>query len=402
MAACRSAVALVRARFLSRLFDRRATFSANSRFAIGLALIAFFSISGGHGFAASFDSSIYHSYAATELWAYDLQARYPDFVKVVPYGESSSLHNPLFAVEITSNVAVNDSSKADFLFTAGLHAREVIGSEAAISVAEDLIAGYTSTDPTTKTRYQNMLGQRDVWIIPQQNPDGRLQVEGGLSAQRKNWHWYAGQSLTSTTRGVDLNRNFPHLWSRATNVVTDETYRGPSVLSESEAKSLWDLVSDKTKFSNFLCSVDFHSGAQTILTPWVSPNDYSQNENQIPLAVQQKFTSLANAMSQATGLSTSRLGYDSYGTESDSLYGKFGSYSMTEELYAGSGDIYSIFNPTTAAGRNTITQKAVASSLYLLSDAAFPVPEPSTFALLAVAAVALLILARRRAWCVAR
>jgi predicted deacylase len=397
----RSAVALVRGhdsqRALSRHVDRRVSLSTKGLLAFCLGVIAFFSILSGKGLAASFDPSIYHSYTATEFWAYDLQAKYPDFVKVVPYGESSYLHNPLFAVEITSNVAVNDPNKADFLFTAGIHAREVISSEAAIKVAEDLVAGFTSADPTTKSRYQNMLGQRDVWIIPQQNPDGRLKVEGGLSAQRKNWNWYAGQSLTGTTRGVDLNRNFPHLWNLASNVVTNETYRGPSVLSESEAKSLWNLVSDKTKFSNLLCSVDFHSGAQTILTPWSSPTDYAQHQNQIPQAIQNKFADLAANLKALTGYSTDRLTYDYYGTESDSLFEQFGSYSMTEELYAGSGDTYSLFNPTTASGRDAVTQKAVASARYLLSDAAFLVPEPSTLLLLAAAAVGLIFFTRQRA-----
>ena len=306
------------------------------------------------------------------------------------------MHNPLIAVEITSNVAVNDPSKYDFLFTAGIHAREVIGSEAAVKIADTLVGGYTSTDPAVKTSFQNMLSDRDVWIIPQQNPDGRLQVEGGLSAQRKNWDWYAGQSQTGTTRGVDLNRNYPHLWNLASNIVTDETYHGPSVLSESEAKSLWDLVSDTTKFGNLLCSVDFHSGAQTILTPWSSPTDYKNNQGQIPQAVQDKFSSLAAALKQKTGFPTDRLTYDYYGTLSDSLYEAFGSYSMTEEIYASGGDIYSQFNPTTAVGRDLATQKAVDSAMYLLSDAAFQVPEPSAFTLLAIAGLALLAFARRR------
>lgn len=395
------AVTLVRnhkcLQFFSRQFDRRAILSSNALLVFCVALMASLCCLGDRSLAASFDPSMYHSYTATEFWAYDLQAKYPNVVKVVPYGESSYLHNPLFAVEITSNVAANDPNKADFLFTAGIHAREVVGSEAAIAVGNALIAGYTSTDSATRSRYQDMLAKRDVWIIPQQNPDGRLQVEGGLSAQRKNWDWYAGQSLTSTTRGVDLNRNFPHLWNLASNVVTDETYRGPSVLSESESSSLWNFVNDKTKFSNLLCSVDFHSGAATILTPWSSPTDYAQHQNQIPLAIQNKFADLAANLKSATGYSTDRLTYDYYGTESDSLFEQFGSYSMTEELYAGSGDIYSMFNPTTASGRDTVTQKAVASALYLLSDAAFPVPEPSTLALLAAAAFALLVFARRRA-----
>ena len=191
-------------------------------------------------------------------WADDLQTQNPNLVKVVQYG-TSYLGNPLIALEITSNVTVNDTSKSDFLFTAGIHAREVIGSEAAIDIAKNLVNGYTSLNPAIQSTYQSMLSERDVWIIPQQNPDGRLQSrpDGAIS---EKMDFYPGQTQSNYTVGVDLNRNFPHLWNLASNVVTDETYRGPSVLSEPESNSLWNLLHDKTKFSNLLASVDFHSG----------------------------------------------------------------------------------------------------------------------------------------------
>jgi hypothetical protein len=346
--------------------------------------------------AATFqDTGIYQSYNNLAAWANNLQAQNPNLVKVVQYG-TSYLGNPLFALEITANATVNDPSKPEFLFTAGIHAREVIGSEAALKIAENLVNGYTSSDPAVQSTYQNMLSQRDVWIIPQQNPDGRLAVEGGRSDQRKNMHLYTGQTQSNFTVGVDLNRNFPHMWSSASNIVTDETYRGPSILSEPESKALWDLVNDKTKFSNLLASVDFHSGAQTILTPWSSPTDYKNNQSTIPQAVQDKFTALANTLKQKTGLGTDRLTYDYYGTESDSLFEKLGSYSMTEEIYQGSGDIFSLFNPTTAAGRDAATKKAVDSALYLLSNSAFAVPEPPVSMLLATAGFILLAYLRRR------
>ena len=356
----------------------------------------------GDGWAYTFQSTgLYQSYNSLSSWANNLQTQNPNLVKVVQYG-TSYLGNPLIALEITSNVTVNDTSKSDFLFTAGIHAREVIGSEAALDIAQNLVNGYTSANPAVQSAYQSMLAERDVWIIPQQNPDGRLAVEGGRSDQRKNMHLYPGQTQSNYTVGVDLNRNFPHLWNLASSSVTDETYRGPSALSEPESNALWNLVNDKTKFSKLTASIDFHSGAQTILTAWSSPTDYAQNESQIPAPVQQKFNTLASALQQKTGYSTDRLTYDYYGTESDSLYEAFGSYSMTEELYTGSfigsypDSYFSYFNPVDAATRDATTKKAVDSALYLLSDAAFDVPEPAAFVLLAAAGFMLLAFARRR------
>ena len=359
-------------------------------------LLIFLSAAGG--WAYTFQSTgLYHSYNDLASWAATLQSQNPDLVNVVTYGYSAQ-GRPLVAIDITVNPTAANSTKPDFLFTGGVHAREVVGSEAALALANQLVGGYRAGDPL----YQNMLSTRDVWIVPYVNPDGRMTVENGYSVQRKNMNWYQGQGTNDYTRGVDLNRNFPHLWNLASSVVADETYRGPSALSEPEANGIWSLLHQKDKFSNLLCSVDFHSGATTFLTPWSSPTDYAQNQSQIPAAVQQKFATLANTMAGLTGYSTSRLGYDYYGTLSDSLYEEFKSYSMTEELYAGSfigsypDDYFSYFNPTDATTRDATLKKAVDSAMYLLSDAAFAVPEPATVLLLAVAWFVLLCRVRCR------
>jgi hypothetical protein len=345
------------------------------------------------GWAGNFDPSIYHSYSSTLTWAHSLADYYPDLVKVVNYGTSSSYGLPLFAIEITSNVKANDQNKADFLFTAGIHAREVIGSESAIAIANTLVEGYLYEDPVIV----NALSKRDVWIIPQLNPDGRLQVEtGSIPWQRKNWALYPDQGIDDYSRGVDLNRNFPHQWgyNEADHTPWMETYCGPNALSESESISLWNFVQNKNLFSNLTCSVDLHSGDERGMTPWTYSSDPSPA---LPPAVAAKFNSLKTHLGQITGLDTGPYTIGPvFGALADSLYEKFGSYSMTEELYSGSGDTYSVFNPLNETDRDYVTNKAVASAMYLLSDAAFAVPEPSSVVLLAVAGLAMLACLRRR------
>jgi hypothetical protein len=388
---------------------------AAMRHAFAFFCVSLFLASSGWAYNFNNPAGLYHSYNDLVPWATALEANNPGLVKVVTYG-TSYLGNPLIAIEITQNPSINDPGKPEFLFSAGIHAREVIGSEAALAIAQNLINGYNSNDPV----YTNMLSQRDVWIIPNQNPDGRLAFEGGLSNDRKNRHWYSGQSTSGSDCGVDLNRNYPHRWGQysSDSSVTSDTYYGPAMLSEPESNSLWSLVHDTSKFSNLLCAVDFHSGAQTLLPPWCSPNDYSSNEGQIPQPVQDKFNSLVDAIKQKNiarksqnlltpTIASTRLGYESYGTLSDSLYEEFSNstrttYAMTEELYTGtyigsSPDRYfSYFNPVTPEKRDAAIQNAVDSAMYLLSDAAFQVPEPSTFALLAIAGLAFLAFARRR------
>ena len=55
-------------------------------------------------------------------------------MNVVQYGQTTS-GRPLLAIDITVNPLVNDPSKPEFLFTAGIHAREVVTSEAALTLA---------------------------------------------------------------------------------------------------------------------------------------------------------------------------------------------------------------------------------------------------------------------------
>jgi hypothetical protein len=65
---------------------------------------------------------LYHSYSELGGWAYDLETQNPGLVRVIEFGRSTE-GRPLYAVNITVDPSVNDPSKPEFLFTAGLHAR---------------------------------------------------------------------------------------------------------------------------------------------------------------------------------------------------------------------------------------------------------------------------------------
>jgi hypothetical protein len=128
------------------------------------------------------------------------------------------------------------------------------------------------------------------------------------------------------------------------------------------------------------------------MTPWTWYQDPSIKSNPLPGPVADQFNTLKNALGGLTQLETGPYTIGPvYGDLADSLYEEFGSYSMTEELYSGhftsftSEEIfYKHFNPIDSTSRDAAIKKAVDSALYLLSDAAFAVPEPSTWVLLAV------------------
>ncbi|MBN2581221.1 MAG: PEP-CTERM sorting domain-containing protein [Pirellulales bacterium] len=330
--------------------------------------------------AATFQSvGIYQSFDQLTAWAHQFADGNPDLVELVQYGASYQ-GRPLLALNISLQPGVNDPTKPEFLFTGGIHAREVIASQAAYQLAERLVEGYRSG----AQEFTDILAEREVWIVPNMNPDGRIVVEGGGSSQRTN------------LQGVDLNRNFPHSWEKNNASPGSETYAGPEVLSAPEASQFWTMLHDSEKFDHLLGAIDFHSGAQTIIDPWLSPTEFRNDP--LPTAERGKFDALADQMSQESGIGVGRLHYDSYGTLTDSLYDEFGAYAFTEELYQGVfTDYFTYFNPVDAATRDDRVNRAVDSALFLLSDEAFAlVPEPSTVLLLVTAGVFVLLRRGRR------
>jgi len=344
--------------------------------------------------AYTFQSTgLYHSYSELSDWAYGLQAQEPNLVRVIEYGTTTS-GRALLAVNITVDPPADDPAKPEFLFTAGVHAREVITSEVARTLAETLVSGYQSGDPV----YVDMLSERDVWIVPDHNPDGRIAVEAGRSDQRKNDHLYPLQTPAHYSCGVDLNRNYPHKWNYASSSVRSETYRGPSVLSEPESSSLWALLHDESKFSNLLAAIDYHSGASMIISPWMSKSEFAGDP--LPAEDRQKLDFLAERMSEESGYPVTRLTYDLYGTLTDSLYEEFGTYAFCEEVFKGPFiDYFTYFNPVDAETRDAAIENGVNSALFLLSDEAFDVPEPSVLALLTMGTATLLRRRRKTGHC---
>lgn len=339
------------------------------------ALLTFVLAIGGFSTAASAQNfasvGIYQSYGQLQTWASSFAAANPDVVRVVEYGRSFQ-DRPLLALQLTVAPGQADGAKPEFLYGASQHAREVISSESMYRFADKLVADYRAGVPAAV----NALSTRELWILPNMNPDGRVRVEGGTSSQRKNMQLYAGQSSSSTNRGVDVNRNFPYRWADGDDLVTSETYSGPSVLSTPEAAAAWAFASNPLRFGNLLGAVDFHSGTNLVIRPWSSTSDPA-----LPPADATILNRIANGVSSASGNPVGYVGYDTTGTFSDSLYADLHAYALAIEVYGNNGAVntFSLFNPTTAIVRDTVVNQVYAAGTYLLSDAAFTIRRPGDF-----------------------
>lgn len=191
----------------------------------------------------------------------DLVANHPDIVSA-KYNIGQTLEGrDTWAIKISDNPNI-DEDEPEILFTSAIHAREVITPMIVLNYANYMVDNYT-TDP----EIQNLVDNREIWIVPCLNPDGYfynevIQPQGGGMWRKNRRHNFDG------TWGVDLNRNYGYEWGYD-NIGSspdpyEETYRGQSAFSEPETQNIRDfhLAHD------FIISVYFHSHSNLIIWPY--------------------------------------------------------------------------------------------------------------------------------------
>ncbi len=179
---------------------------------------------------------------------------------------------PMWAIKVSDNPNT-DENEPRVLYTAAIHAREVITPKVIFNFLDYLVTHYG-----TDTAVTNIVDNRELWFVPCVNPDGYYYNEftnpegGGL--WRKNRRPNAGGSF-----GVDLNRNFGFEWGfdnvGSSPTPTSETFRGTSAFSEPETQHMRDFVSAK----DFDITLYFHSYSNLILWAWGYQVGYTPDED---------------------------------------------------------------------------------------------------------------------------
>lgn len=250
-------------------------------------------------------------------------ARMPGRATISEFGQSVE-GRPLDVVSVTG--AGNTGSEAGedrplAMVIATIHGCEVIASELALALVEEVTAPEPATDVAA------LLAVADVAIVPVVNPDSRtrslasLERRGPLRlAPRRN------------ARGVDLNRNWPWVpgagdhWSplAGTSRVRTPWYRGPHPLSEPETKALADLVDQRPP----VVLLNLHSTGRIVTHPWAcrpeAPDDLD------------RFTAVIDAFRAAQPRWTyrtkqSNAWYPIVGSSNDWLYSTHGTLAITVE-----------------------------------------------------------------------
>ncbi len=182
-----------------------------------------------------------------------LAQEHPEVVTLETLGETHE-GRPILAAVLQRGRGEN---RPTVLFNSMHHAREVMTTEVAISIVEEIVTGAES-DP----EIANWLENYRIVVVPQVNPDGNARVHSGRRFWRKNAYERRGSVV-----GVDLNRNYPTLWGAcngSSGSTSSDTYRGPQPASEPETKALMNTVA---RFRPVF-DISYHSYSELIIFPY--------------------------------------------------------------------------------------------------------------------------------------
>ncbi len=167
----------------------------------------------------------------------------------------------MWAVKISDNPNI-DEDEPEVLYTAAIHAREVITPLVIFHIMDHLTTWYGLDTAVT-----NLVDNRELWFVVPVNPDGYYYNEvtdpGGGGLWRKN-----RRNNGDGSYGVDLNRNFGYEWGYddfgSSPIGSDNTYRGTGPFSEPETQNMRNFITAH----NFVITVYYHSYSNLFLWPW--------------------------------------------------------------------------------------------------------------------------------------
>ncbi|MGP8299416.1 M14 family metallopeptidase [Streptomyces inhibens] len=309
----------------------------------------------------------YHTYdeATKEIDA--LVAKYPAILGKQVIGTSHEGRN-ILALKLSKNVT-KDEQEPEVLFTAHQHAREHLTVEMALYLLNEFTSKYGSDDRITK-----MLDSREIWIIPDLNPDGGEYdiATGKFQSWRKNRQPNAGTNEV----GTDLNRNWDFKWGCCDGSSTDpgdETYRGPSAASAPEVQVVSKFVHSRNigGKQQIKTAIDFHTYSELVLWPFGFTNDetgpgMTQDDHDT-------FATIGKNMAASNGYTPEQSSalYITDGAIDDWLWGDQKIFAYTFEMYPSSAGSGGFYPRDTVIPKETARNKDAVLKLLEISDCVY-------------------------------
>ncbi|MEU6704442.1 M14 family metallopeptidase [Streptomyces wuyuanensis] len=208
--------------------------------------------------------SRYHNYAEMNAEIDQRIAAHPDIMSKRVIGKSYQGRD-IIAVKISDNVGT-DENEPEVLFTHHQHAREHLTVEMALYLLREL-----GDDYGTDSRVTNAVNGREIWIVPDLNPDGGEYdiATGSYRSWRKNRQPNSGSSAV----GTDMNRNWNFKFGccgGSSGSPGSETYRGRAAESAPEVKVVADFVRSRVVGGKqqIRAGIDFHTYSELVLWPY--------------------------------------------------------------------------------------------------------------------------------------
>ncbi|MFF9023692.1 M14 family metallopeptidase [Streptomyces eurythermus] len=295
----------------------------------------------------------YHNYAEANAEIDQRLAAYPGIMNKRVIGKSYQGRD-IVAIKVSDNVGT-DENEPEVLFTAHQHAREHLTVEMALYLLRELGAGYGSD-----SRITNLVNSREIWIVPDLNPDGGEYdiASGSYRSWRKNRQPNSGSSYV----GTDLNRNWNYKWGccgGSSGSTSSETYRGSAAESAPEVKVVADFVRGRVVGGKqqITAGIDFHTYSELVLWPfgWT----YADTATGMTADDAAAFQAVGRKMAASNGYTAEQSSdlYITDGTIDDYLWGTQKIFSYTFEMYPASSSGGGFYPPDEVIERETSRNK---------------------------------------------
>ncbi|WP_327325766.1 M14 family metallopeptidase [Streptomyces sp. NBC_01210] len=283
--------------------------------------------------------SRYHNYAEATAEIDQRIAKYPGIMSKRVIGKSYQGRD-IIAVKVSDNVAT-DENEPEVLFTHHQHAREHLTVEMALYLLRELGAGYG-----TDSRITNAVNGREIWIIPDVNPDGGEYdiATGSYRSWRKNRQPNSGSSSV----GTDTNRNWDYKWGccgGSSGSAGGETYRGARAESAPEVKVVADFARSRVVGGKqqIKTAIDFHTYSELVLWPFGWTN--ADTAPGLTQDDRDAFATVGRKMAASNGYTPEQSSdlYITDGSIDDWLWGNQKIFAYTFEMYPtgfGGGGFY--------------------------------------------------------------
>ncbi|MDI3417580.1 M14 family metallopeptidase [Streptomyces luteolus] len=293
--------------------------------------------------------SQYHNYAEMMAEIDQRVQQYPSIMSKQVIGTSYEGRD-LVAIKISDNVGT-DENEPEVLFTHHQHAREHLTVEMALYLLREF-----GEDYATDTRIADAVNGREIWIIPDLNPDGgEYDISTG---DYKNWRKNRQPNAGSSAIGTDENRNWDYKWGccgGSSGSPSSDTYRGAAPESAPEVTAVADFVRSRVigGEQQISAAIDFHTYSELVLWPY----GYTTDDTAPGMTQDDRdaFASVGQKMAASNGYTPEQSSdlYITDGSIDDYLWGAHKIFGYTFEMYPTSFWNGGFYPPDEVIGRET-------------------------------------------------